>query len=184
MPFFEALSLSSIGKIATTIWANGSRFLWSVAVACALVAGVLRAAAYFQIHDAQLWWDTYGLTLMIAAVAVGVFAVFKLWAEWQNTKVFMIANERESLWHHAKQQDGSIVTQFAFRFHATNTNKTRDLLDKGARTAVFGRSQASAQFALSHAEYCRRQLQCRIPHTSTEPPGLHGRCNGHRRRGR
>jgi hypothetical protein len=36
--------------------------------------------------------------------------------------VSLIADERQSFWHHAKQSDGTMFTQLALRFHATNMN--------------------------------------------------------------
>jgi hypothetical protein len=63
MPVLESFSLSSIGKIISAVWANGSRFLWSVALAGAAAAAVLRICAYYAVPKGQPWWDEYGLTL-------------------------------------------------------------------------------------------------------------------------
>src|ERR1700756_1784712 len=120
MPVLESLSLSSIGKIISAVWANGSRFLWSVALAGAAAAAVLRIGAYYAAPKAQPWWDEYGLMLILGSAVVSLFAAFKLRAEQRNTGISLIAHEEQSLWHHAKQQDGSILTQFSLRFHATN----------------------------------------------------------------
>jgi hypothetical protein len=114
--------LSTGGKMIAATWRHGSRFLGSVALACAVAAGVLRVGAKFGIPNAQPWWNEYGLILMVMSAVVAVFAAFRLWAEKQNTGVFLIADEEQSLWHHAKQQDGSILTQFSLRFEVTNTN--------------------------------------------------------------
>lgn len=130
MPILESLSLSSAGKIISAIWANGSRFLFSVAVAAAVAAGVLRLSAYYSVSGAQRWWDDYGLMLMLGAAIVAVFGVFKAWAERSNVQLFLMADEAQSLWHHAKQGDGSIHTQFSLRFHATNRAKQYLFLSK------------------------------------------------------
>jgi hypothetical protein len=55
-------------------------------------------------------------------VVVAVFAAFKMRAERRNTGLVLIADEQQSFWHHAKQPDGSTITQFTLRFHATNMN--------------------------------------------------------------
>jgi hypothetical protein len=60
MPILESLSLSSIGKIISAIWANGSRFLWSIAVAGAASAVALWVGAHYAVPKAQAWWDEYG----------------------------------------------------------------------------------------------------------------------------
>lgn len=81
---------------------------------------MLRVGAYCAAPKAWLWWDEYGLALMLTAAVVAVFAVFKTWTERNNTQLFLIADEAQSHWHHARQQDGSVLTQFTLRFHATN----------------------------------------------------------------
>ena len=48
MPVLEAISVSLVGKIIAAVWANGSRFLWSIAVASAAAATVIRVGAYFD----------------------------------------------------------------------------------------------------------------------------------------
>ncbi|WP_316202865.1 MULTISPECIES: hypothetical protein [unclassified Bradyrhizobium] len=120
MALLESLSLSAIGKAVTTIWANGSRLLWSVAVAAVAAAGALRIAALAALPKAQEWSDDYGLALWLAACVIGVFAAFKTQAEHQ-TGVFLIADEEQSSWHHAKQHDSSIITHFALRLQVANT---------------------------------------------------------------
>lgn len=120
MPLVEPVSLSSIGKIISLVWANGSRVLWSISLACAAAAGILYAAAHFGINNGQAWWDAYGLILMMAAAAVGVFAGFKQWAEQASKNVFLVADEDRSFWHHVEQQDGRTTTQFGLKFHVTN----------------------------------------------------------------
>jgi hypothetical protein len=120
MPIFESLSLSSAGKIISAIWANGSRFLWSVALACVVAAAALRVSAYYAVPKAQPWWDEYGLSLMLGAAVVSMFAIFKTWAERNNTELFLIADEAQSFWHHAKQPNGLVLTQFSLQFHVTN----------------------------------------------------------------
>lgn len=122
MPVLEAISVSSIGKIIAAIWANGSRFLWSIAVASAAAAVVIRVGAYFEMPKAQPVWEEYGLILTLLTPVVAVFAAFKMRAERRNMGVALIADEQQSFWHHAKQQDGSTITQFNLRFHATNMN--------------------------------------------------------------
>ena len=122
MPVLEAISVSSVGKIIAAVWANGSRFLWSIAVASAAAAAVIRVGAYFDIPKAQPLWEEYGLILTLLSVVVAVFATFKMRAERRNTGLALIADEQQSFWHHAKQPDGSTITQFALRFHATNMN--------------------------------------------------------------
>jgi hypothetical protein len=122
MPVLEAISISSIGKIIAAIWANGSRFLWSIAGASAAAAAVIRVGVYFDIPKAKPLWEDYGLILTLLVVVVAVFAAFKMRVERRNTGLAMIADEQQSFWHHAKQPDGSTITQFALRFHATNMN--------------------------------------------------------------
>ncbi len=122
MPVLEAISVSLVGKIIAAVWANGSRFLWSIAVASAAAAAVIRVGAYFDTPKAQPVWEEYGLILTLLSVVVGVLAAFKIRAERRNTGLALIAEEQQSFWHHAKQQDGSTITQFALRFHATNMN--------------------------------------------------------------
>jgi len=122
MPVFEAISISSVGKIIAAVWANGSRLLWSIAGAAAAATAVIRCGAYFEMPKAQPVWEEYGLILTLLAVVFAVFAAFKTRAERRNTGLALIADEQQSFWHHAKQPDGSTMTQFALRFHATNTN--------------------------------------------------------------
>jgi hypothetical protein len=123
MPVLEAISfVSSISKMIAAIWANGSRLLWSIAGSSAAAAVVIRVGAYFAMPKAQPLWEEYGLILTLLAVVVAVFAAFKMRAERRNTGLVLIADEQQSFWHHAKQQDGSTITQFALRFHATNMN--------------------------------------------------------------
>jgi len=128
MPVFEAISFaSSISKVIAAIWANGSRLLWSIAGASAAAAIVIRVGAYFEMPKAQPLWDEYGLILTLLAVVVAVFAAFKMRAERRNTGLALIADEQQSFWHHAKQPDGSTMTQFHLQFHATNTNERGSL---------------------------------------------------------
>jgi len=123
MPVLEAISFaSSISKMIAAIWANGSRLLWSIAGASAAAAVVIRVGAYFEMPKAQPLWAEYGLILTLLAVVVAVFAAFKMRAERRNTGLALIADEQQSFWHHAKQPDGSIMTQLALKFHATNMN--------------------------------------------------------------
>jgi hypothetical protein len=119
----EPLSWFSIPKIISAIWANGSRFLFSVAVAGIAAAAVLWLGARYGAPKAQAWWYEYGLMLVLVSAVAGVFAIFKFLAERQVTKLFLIADEAQSHWSHAKQPDGSIVTQFSFQFHATNRGR-------------------------------------------------------------
>lgn len=119
MPFLESLSLS-IPKIISAVWANGSRFLWSVGVAGAAAAALLWVGAHYSVPKAQAWWDDYGLMLMVGSAVVAVFAVFKMQAERPKPDLFLIADEGQSLWHHAKHKDGSMLTHFSLRFQATN----------------------------------------------------------------
>jgi hypothetical protein len=81
---------------------------------------LIRVGAYLEIPKAQSLWADYGLILALIAVVVAVFAAFKMRAERLNRGLSLIADEQQSFWHHAKQQDGSIVTQFALQFHATS----------------------------------------------------------------
>jgi len=53
-----------------------------------------------------------------------VLALFKMLAERGKPTLSLIANEHQSFWHHAKQTDGSVITQFALRFQATNMGDT------------------------------------------------------------
>jgi hypothetical protein len=128
MPILE--SLSSIGKIISTTWANGSRFLWSVALAGVAAAAVLRVGAYYAVPQAQVWWDDYGLLLALGSAVVAVFAAFKMSAERPETELVLIADEQQSFWHHAKQPDGSMLTQFSLRFHVTNRGNVGLILPK------------------------------------------------------
>jgi hypothetical protein len=48
-------------------WRHGSRFLLSIAGACAAAAIVLRLAASFEMAKAGGLWTDYGLMLMVAA---------------------------------------------------------------------------------------------------------------------
>lgn len=118
MPVLEAISISSIGKIIAAIWANGSRFLWSIAVTSAAAAAVIRVGVYFDIPKAKPLWEDYGLILTLLAVVVAVFAAFKMRVERRNTGLAMIADEQQSFWHHAKQRDGSL-TRTSVAFSAT-----------------------------------------------------------------
>jgi hypothetical protein len=123
MPVLETISFaSSIGKIIAAVWSNGSRLLWSVAGASAAAAAVIRVGVYFDMPKAQSLWEEYGLILTLLAVVVAVFAAFKMRAERRNTGLALIADEQQSFWHHAKQPDGSTMTQFSLQFHATNMN--------------------------------------------------------------
>jgi hypothetical protein len=123
MPVLETISFaSSIGKMIAAVWSNGSRLLWSIAGAFAAAAVVIRVGAYFEMPKAQSVWDEYGLILTLLAVVIAVFAAFRLRAERRNAGLALIADEQQSFWHHAKQSDGSTITQFTLRFHATNMN--------------------------------------------------------------
>jgi hypothetical protein len=122
MPVLETISVSSLSKVFAAVWASGSRLLWSVVVASAAAAVVIRIGAYFEIPKAQSLWADYGLMLTLFAVVFAVFAAFKMRAERLNRGLSLIADEQRSFWHQVKQQDGSIVTQFALKFHATNMN--------------------------------------------------------------
>ena len=82
-------------------WRHGSRFLLSIAGACAAAAIVLRLAASFEMAKAGGLWTDYGLMLMVAAAIFAVLAAFKNYAERQNTKIVLIADEQQSFWSHA-----------------------------------------------------------------------------------
>jgi hypothetical protein len=58
-------------------WRHGSRFLLSIAGACAAAAIVLRLAASFEMAKAGGLWTDYGLMLMVAAAIFAVLVAFK-----------------------------------------------------------------------------------------------------------
>jgi hypothetical protein len=94
--------------------------LWSIAATCAAVAVTLRVCTYLQVAKAEPYWAEYGLVLILVAVMFAVLAAFKMRAERRNTSVALVADEQQSLWHQATQPDGTTITHFSFRFHATN----------------------------------------------------------------
>jgi hypothetical protein len=55
-------------------------------------------------------WTDYGLMLMVAAAIFAVLAAFKNFAERQNTKIVLIADEQQSFWSHAAQPYGTTIT--------------------------------------------------------------------------
>jgi len=122
MPVLEPISVSSVSKTIVALWENGSRLLWGMATTFAAAAVTLRLSAYLQVAKAELYWSEYGVVLILVAVMFAVLAAFKMRAERRNTGVALIADDQQSFWHHAKQPDGSTITQFALRFHATNMN--------------------------------------------------------------
>lgn len=112
--------LSTAGKVVATTWRHGSRFLLSIACAGGAAAALLWLAAHFGMPKADGFWEEYGLILIIVAVVSAILAAFKYYAEQQNRPIVLIADEEQSLWHHAAQPDGKVFTQFLLRFHVTN----------------------------------------------------------------
>ena len=109
-------------KWITALLNRSGRFLRTLAVAGVATTIILFAAAHYGVPRAQPWWDEYGLLLLLGTVVVAVFALFQTRAERLNTGLSLIADEQHSFWHHAKQTDGTMFTQFALRFDATNMN--------------------------------------------------------------
>jgi hypothetical protein len=60
--------------------------------------------------------------LTLVAVVFAVLAAFKNYAERRNTNIVLIADEEQSLWHHAQQADGAMMTQFGLRFLSRSGN--------------------------------------------------------------
>jgi hypothetical protein len=118
----EPSSISTLVRFLADLLNRSSRFLWSFAVACAAAAIVLSVAAHFGLARAQPLWDQYGLLLLLGAAVVAVLAAFQARTERLNRGLSLIADEQQSFWNHAKQPDGTMLTQFALRFHATNMN--------------------------------------------------------------
>jgi hypothetical protein len=116
----EALSLKALSTVIASSWARGSTLLWGLATACIALIGVLRLCMYFELEKASGWWSDYGLLLILASVCFLILASFKSYSEREKQHLSLIANEGQSFWHHATQPDGSVITQLALRFQATN----------------------------------------------------------------
>ena len=117
----EAVSTwKAIESAITSAWARGSLLLWGIATASAAIAVTLRLCAYLELQNASTLWAEYGLTLILMSVGCAILAAFKTYGEREKPNLALIPNEEQSLWHHSTQQDGSVHTQLALRFQATN----------------------------------------------------------------
>jgi hypothetical protein len=112
--------VSTASKVIAATWRHGSRLLLGISVGCYAAAFVLWLGAKLQLARADELWSDYGIFLILAGTVFGVLAAVKNYAERQNTKIVLIANEQESLWVHTAQPDGSAFTQFSLRFHVAN----------------------------------------------------------------
>ncbi|MGC1563297.1 MAG: hypothetical protein WA820_26100 [Bradyrhizobium sp.] len=139
----EPLSWFSIPKIISAIWANGSRFLFSVAVAGIAAAAVLWLGARYGAPKAQAWWYEYGLMLVLVSAVAGVFAIFKFLAERQNTKLFLIADEAQKPLE-PREAAGWFDPDAIFVSVSRNQpRQTRTVPVEGPCTAALVRSQAN-----------------------------------------
>jgi hypothetical protein len=116
----EVFSLKAIEGAITSAWARGSLLLWGLAAVCIALAGTLRLCTYLQIEKAGAFWAEYGLVLILLSVGLAILASFKTYGEREKPNLSLIANEQQSLWHHATQTDGSVITQLSLTFQATN----------------------------------------------------------------
>jgi hypothetical protein len=102
---------------------GGSKLLFAIAVACVTAFVVLFVANRNQIPLASIWWQSYGLALLLAGAVFLALACFKIFFELQDKVLVMIADGRISMWDHAKQPNGIFITHFHLQLEATNTKR-------------------------------------------------------------
>jgi hypothetical protein len=120
----EAITLKAVGTAITSAWERGSLLLWGIATVCIASAATLLLCTHLNLQKADALWAEYGLMLILLSVGFVILASFKTYGERKIPNLSLIANEQQSFWHHATQTDGSIITQFALRFQATNMGDT------------------------------------------------------------
>jgi hypothetical protein len=99
--------------------------LWSCATAAAAAFVVLYFTTRLGLSGAPELNAAYGIYLLLAAVVIGVFALFKTYGERQARPLKLIADERRSMWGQAKQPSGQVFTTLSLHFQATNCPTAR-----------------------------------------------------------
>jgi hypothetical protein len=112
----EPITLIGLLKTALesihSFWKNGALLLWSLAFAALVAFLVIDLADHFGLNGAVELKRDYGLYLLLASVVIGVFAVFKTYAERANRPLILIANEQNSLW--VKQSNHRVRSTIKF----------------------------------------------------------------------
>jgi len=112
--------VEGLGKLGTTFWEYGRAFLWGCAGASLLVFAVLYGAKYFGFPNANEAFATIGLWVLIAFAVFTSLAIARTVEGKQRSTLFLVSNEQQSLWGHARQQTGAVFTNFNFVMAVTN----------------------------------------------------------------
>ena len=115
-----ATLVEGLGKLGTTFWEYGRAFLWGCAGAALLVFAVLYGARYFGFPNANEVFTTIGLWVLIAFPVFLALAIARTWDGRQKSTLFLVSDEDQSVWGHAREQTGAVFTNFDFMIAATN----------------------------------------------------------------
>lgn len=114
--------VENLGNLVGRFWEHGQAFLWGCAAACILVFALLYGGSYFAFANVAAVFSLYGLPVLIAAVVFTALAVARTWEARPKKGLFFVSNEEQSLWGHARQTTGQVLTSFNFRMAATNVS--------------------------------------------------------------
>jgi hypothetical protein len=107
---------------------RGALVLWTIAAACLMAFIALLAGARSHLGDAEVLLTTYGADLVLAILALSLFASLKSYSEWAGRPLALIENVQQSHWCQAKQPSGEVITSIALWFQVTNFSKRSVML--------------------------------------------------------
>jgi hypothetical protein len=126
-PAIKVATRKSAGRVLA-MWQRGALVLWTIAAACLMAFIALLAGARSHLGDAEVLLTTYGADLVLAILALSVFASLKSYSEWAGRPLALIENVQQSHWCQAKQPSGEVITLIALWFQVTNFSKRSVML--------------------------------------------------------
>jgi hypothetical protein len=109
-----------IAEIAAQAWERGKYFLWAIACAGAVVFAVLLAGKRYDLGNAAILYDTYGVAALLVGIVASILAGWRTIEGRTPPSVHLIPDDQQSFWSQCRQPNGNVTTQFCFRMQATN----------------------------------------------------------------
>jgi hypothetical protein len=123
----SATTRKSAGMVIA-MWQRGALGLWTIAAACLMAFIALLTGARSHLSDAEVLLTTYGADLVLAILALSVFASVKSYSERAGRPLALIENVLQSHWCQTKQPSGEVITLIALWFQVTNFSKRSVML--------------------------------------------------------
>jgi hypothetical protein len=123
----SATTRKSAGMVIA-MWQRGALLLWIIAAACLMAFIALLTGARSHLGDAEVLLTTHGADLVLAILALSVFASLKSYSEWAGRPLALIKNVQQSHWCQTKQPSGEVITSIALWFQVTNFSQRSVML--------------------------------------------------------